>query len=60
MKKKHRIGSFVGPIVRWIKKNIRPDGVDELWNSLSEERKEQGEQVGRAEDTGIAMFGRKI
>jgi|694.fasta_scaffold29780_8 hypothetical protein len=60
MKKKHRLGSFVAPIVRWIKKNIRPDGVDELWDSLSEDRKEQGEQTGRMEDTGIALFGRKI
>ena len=60
VKTKNRLGSFIAPIVRWIKKNIRPDGVDELWDSLSEERKEQGEQAGRAEDTGIAMFGRKI
>lgn len=60
VKTKHRLGSFVAPIVRWMKKNIRPEGVDELWDSLSEKRKEQGEQVGRAEDTGIALFGRTI
>jgi hypothetical protein len=58
--KKGRIGSYVKPLLQWFKKNIRKDGVDETWNSLTEERKEKAEMDGRAQDTAYAMFGTEI
>lgn len=57
MEKKNRIGSYVRPLMRWFSKNIRKDGVDELWESLSQEQKDKAYLEGRAQDTGYALFG---
>lgn len=57
MVKKERLGSYARPLTRWFSKNIRKDGVDELWNQLSDEEKEMAEREGKAQDTGFALFG---
>jgi hypothetical protein len=57
MQRKRHIPSHTRPFVRWFRKNIRKDYVDDLWDSSSEERKNQAELDCRAQDTGYALFG---
>jgi hypothetical protein len=57
MPKKDNRRSFVNPLLRWFEKNIRPDGVDEWWDSLTEDRKEFYEQCKKQCDTSDAMYG---
>jgi hypothetical protein len=60
MAKKDRLRSFSLPLARWMKKNIRPDGVDEMWDSLTEEQKERYEQIGKQADTAEVVYGREL
>jgi hypothetical protein len=57
MKRKGRMHSAVRTHIRWFKRNIRKEGVDQMWESLTDAQREESERAGMVEDTASVIYG---